>query len=167
MGYSGPDLLRLSSSHFDPTETLAALATPRAMLSFWRSVRLVAKVLCLRLGAAMRRREFIGLIGGTAAWPLAVRAQQPKKIPRVGYLAGGPPNEYADTLFRSLRELGYVDGVNIKIDVRFAYGRLELLPGLANELISLKPDVLIGGGPRSAPLSQNRRRVPFRLSGLP
>ena len=126
------------------------------MLSFWRSVRLVAKVLCLRLGAAMRRREFIGLIGGTAAWPLAVRAQQPKKIPRVGYLAGGPPNEYADTLFRSLRELGYVDGVNIKIDVRFAYGRLELLPGLANELISLKPDVLIGGG-------RDRRR--YRKTG--
>ena len=114
----------------------------------------------------MRRREFIGLIGGTVAWPLAVRAQRPKKIPRVGYLAGGRPNEYADTMFRSLQELGYVDRVNIQIDVRFASGRLELLPGLANELISLKPDVLIGG-PRSAPSSQNRRRVPFRLSGLP
>jgi putative tryptophan/tyrosine transport system substrate-binding protein len=92
----------------------------------------------------MRRREFIGLIGSTAAWPLAARAQQPKKIPRLGYLGAGLPNEYSESFFRSLRELGYIDGVNIQIDARFAHGKLELLPSLANELISLKPDVLVG-----------------------
>jgi putative tryptophan/tyrosine transport system substrate-binding protein len=59
--------------------------------------------------------EFIGLIGSTAAWPLAARAQQPKKIPRLGYLASGVlPNEYSESFFRSLRELGYIDGVNIQ-----------------------------------------------------
>ena len=91
------------------------------------------------LGAAMQRREFIGLVGGAvAAWPLAARAQQPKKIPRLGYLASSAPNnEYAEAFFQSLRELGYVDGVNIQIDVRYASGRMELLAGLANELISL------------------------------
>ena len=68
----------------------------------------------------MRRREFIGLIGSMAAWPLAARAQQPKKIPRLGYLGPGLPNEYSESFFRSLRELGYIDGVNIQIDVRFA-----------------------------------------------
>ena len=87
----------------------------------------------------MQRREFIGLVGGAvAAWPLAARAQQPKKIPRLGYLASSAPNnEYAEAFFQSLRELGYVDGVNIQIDVRYASGRMELLAGLANELISL------------------------------
>ncbi|MGY8667059.1 hypothetical protein Q3C01_32535 [Bradyrhizobium sp. UFLA05-109] len=80
----------------------------------------------------MRRREFIGLIGSTAAWPLAARAQQPKKIPRLGYLAPGVlPNEYSESFFLSLRELGYIEGVNIQIDLRFAHGKLAAHPDTA------------------------------------
>jgi putative ABC transport system substrate-binding protein len=78
---------------------------------------------CLSPGEAMRRREFIGLIGGAAAWPFAVRAQQPEKIAKIGYLDLGPASVRADrveALRTGLRDLGYVEGKNIAIEFRWA-----------------------------------------------
>ena len=95
----------------------------------------------------MRRREFITLLGGApAAWSLAARAQQPSKIPRVGYLFSFTPAEGQhlwEACRQGLRELGYVEGRNIAIEARWADGRHERLPELVAELVRLNVDVLV------------------------
>jgi putative tryptophan/tyrosine transport system substrate-binding protein len=93
----------------------------------------------------MRRREFITLLGGAAASPLAARAQQRERMRHVGALILG--NADADAFRKELREglskAGYVEGRNVQIDVRSAQGKLELLPRLAGELVAAKVDVLV------------------------
>ena len=76
------------------------------------------------------------------------RAQQPR-VPRVGYLFATTSSENQDlvkSIREGLRELGYVDGQNIGIEARYVEGDLKRLPGLASELVSLKPDVIVAGG---------------------
>ena len=88
----------------------------------------------------MKRREFITLLGGSAAvWPLAARAQQPNRLPRIGFLATGslelPATRASLNAFRQgLRELGFFDGQNIVIEVRAADSKVERFPDLASEL---------------------------------
>ena len=90
----------------------------------------------------MRRRRFITLIGGTAvAWPVVARAQQSVKIYRLGYLAPARIPHLIDALLTGLRELGYVEGKNIKIEYR--YGDTATLDELAAQLIDLNPDAII------------------------
>ena len=105
----------------------------------------------------MRRREFIGLLGGAAAaWPLAVRAQT-SASPMVGVLWPGaePPAPPRMELFRqTLRQLGYVEGQNIGIELRYARGGLQQLPALAAELVGLKPDVLFAPGDLAPKIAQ-------------
>jgi putative ABC transport system substrate-binding protein len=95
----------------------------------------------------MRRREFITLLGGAAAWPLAARAQQVGKVPRIGYLSPGSatpgPLAYHDEFRRGLRELGYVEGRNIVIEYRFPDGNFDRLAQLAAELVQLNVDVIV------------------------
>src|SRR6516164_4561863 len=96
----------------------------------------------------MKRREFITLLGSSAAgWPLAARAQQISSVPRIGYLSPGStssgPLNYYDEFRRELRELGYVEGRNIVIDYRFADGKFDRLPQLAAELVHLNVDVIV------------------------
>jgi|SRR6516165_10273598 len=95
----------------------------------------------------MRRRQFITLLGGAAAWPLAARAQQVSSVPRIGYLSPGSassgPLNYYDEFRRELRELGYVEGQNVVIDYRFADGKFDRLPQLAAELVQLNVDVIV------------------------
>ena len=95
----------------------------------------------------MKRREFIAVVGGLAAWPLAARAQQPKAIPRIGYLSGngslsdrGP---FLDAMLRGLREYGYSEGQNLIIEYRGAEAKEDRIPRLIAELVELKPDVLV------------------------
>jgi putative tryptophan/tyrosine transport system substrate-binding protein len=85
----------------------------------------------------MRRREFIAGLGSTAAWPMAVRAQQ-MVVPVVGYLFRGSlrPNENLVAAFRKgLRETGYVEGRNVAVEYRFAEGHIDRLPALASDLV--------------------------------
>ena len=77
-------------------------------------------------------------------------AQQPKKVPRIGFLSASSPSVVATRIeaFRQgLRELGYVEGKNIVIEYRYAEGKLDRLPALAAELVRLKVDVIVTAGP--------------------
>jgi putative tryptophan/tyrosine transport system substrate-binding protein len=95
----------------------------------------------------VRRREFVTLLGGAAAWPLNARAQEGARIPRIGYLSPGSASagfQARDDAFRqALRDLGYVEGRSIAIEYRFAEGRFDRLAELAAELVRLKVDVIV------------------------
>jgi putative tryptophan/tyrosine transport system substrate-binding protein len=95
----------------------------------------------------MRRREFLGVVGGAAAgWPFAAWAQQAHKIPRVGFLLN-VPSELVDALFRGLRDAGYVQGQNIILETRFAGNMLDRIDQFAIELVALHCDLIFAAGP--------------------
>jgi len=97
----------------------------------------------------MRRRDFITLLGGAAVvWPLAARAQQQTRVWRVGCLFASSALDFVvSTAFEAfrykMRELGYIEGHNLNLDVRTAEGDFLRLPGLAAELVALRPDLII------------------------
>jgi len=116
----------------------------------------------------MKRREFITLLGGAAAWPLAARAQQPERMRRIGVLMG-----YAESdsdaqarlaAFRNgLRKLGWAEGRNIQIDTRWPIpADLESMQRFAKELVALQPDVILSHiTPTTAALLQQTRTIPI------
>jgi ABC-type uncharacterized transport system substrate-binding protein len=92
----------------------------------------------------MKRREFITLLGGAAAWPIAAQAQQPSKTYRIGWLQPGPiPDPWVKGFRQGLQEFNYVEGKNLIIEYRWGDGRFDRLPAMAGELVSLNPDVII------------------------
>jgi putative ABC transport system substrate-binding protein len=95
----------------------------------------------------MRRREFIAGLSVALAWPWAARAQQPS-TPLIGFLQAGSAASSADFLdaFRdAMRQLGYIEGRNIRFEYRFADGVIERLPELAAEVVGLRPSVIVSG----------------------
>ena len=97
----------------------------------------------------MERREFITLLGGAAAWPLAARAQQSEKNVRVGVL-GTLPLPPVQRFFRKLQEYGYIEGRNLRLEARFAEGRDDRYPALAAELVALPVDIIVTWGTPAA-----------------
>ena len=109
----------------------------------------------LGLGVSpMRRRQFITLLGGAAAWPLAARAQQTERMRRIGVLAGGAAANDAETQARNaafaqrLQELGWIDGRNLSIDYRYGLGNAADVRRYVTELVSSHPTSSWSPAPR-------------------
>jgi len=115
----------------------------------------------------MKRREFISLLGMAIAWPFAARAQQPHQMRRIGILTSGEESDReAQTLVGAFREelarLGWSEGRNIVIDIRWAKSDIELMNRSANELVMLQPDlVLTSSTPAAAVMLQHTRTIPI------
>jgi putative ABC transport system substrate-binding protein len=115
----------------------------------------------------MKRRNFMSLLGGAAAWPFAARAQQPEPMRRVGVLmqiAEGDAESKIQVaeFLRELRELGWVVGRNVKLDTRWAGGDSDRIRKYAAELVALAPDVVLAsGGTVVGALQQASRTVPI------
>jgi putative ABC transport system substrate-binding protein len=122
----------------------------------------------------VKRREFITLLGGAAAaWPLPARAQQPGKLPTIGYLGATTPSTESQrvaALVRRLREFGWIEGRNLTIEYRYAEGRSERYAELAAEFVRLNVDVIVTyGTPAVAAAKQATAVIPivFAVAGDP
>jgi putative tryptophan/tyrosine transport system substrate-binding protein len=115
----------------------------------------------------MKRRDFIALMTGAAAWPLAAHAQQPTRIARIGYLGLGPASAWSkrvEVLRAGLRDLGWVDGKNFVIEFRWA-DRVEQLPDLAAELVRINVDVIFASSSTMVePARQATKTIPIVFS---
>jgi putative ABC transport system substrate-binding protein len=115
----------------------------------------------------MRRRAFIALLGGAAAWPLAARAQQPEKVRRIGVLMSAYDDdpEGKAQLFgftEGLAALGWTDGRNLRMEIRWGGGNVNRARILAKELVALQPDVIVAQGtPVTAALQRETRTIPI------
>jgi putative ABC transport system substrate-binding protein len=117
--------------------------------------------------AQLRRREFITLVGGTMAWPLAARAQQLERVRRVGMLLGLAPGDPLDqarfaAFAQGLQQSGWTIGRNVQIDARSSAGNADDARRYATELVALSPGVILASGNSAvAPLLQATRAVPI------
>ena len=122
----------------------------------------------------MRRREFIGLIGGAVAtWPLTVRAEQPE-MPVIGFLNGGSSDGYAASVagfHQGLKEGGYIDGQNVKIEYRWADDLYDRLPAMAIDLVRHEVTAILANTPAVRPAQAATKTIPWpillRLDSLP
>jgi putative ABC transport system substrate-binding protein len=120
----------------------------------------------------MRRREFITLLSGVVALPLAARAQESERMRRIGVLIPGTTDdaEYQARMaafLQGLQQLGWSDGRNVRIDIRYAAGDANLIRKYVAELIALAPDVILAPGSTTVgPLLQATRTVPIVFATL-
>jgi putative tryptophan/tyrosine transport system substrate-binding protein len=116
----------------------------------------------------MNRRTFVTLLGGAAAWPLAARAQQQtEKLPTIGYLGTGTPStmgQWTAAFVQRLHELGWIDGRNVKIEVRWAEGRSERFAEIAAEFVALKVNVIVTSGGAVPAVKQATSIIPIVFS---
>jgi len=112
----------------------------------------------------MRRRKFIALLGSVAAWPLGARAQQVARLPTVGYMGSATPatqGQWAAVFAQRLQELGWTEGRNVKIDVRWAEGRSERFAEIAAEFVVLKVNVIVTSGGAVPTVKQATSTIPI------
>src|SRR5260370_31322516 len=121
----------------------------------------------------MKRREFITIIGGEAAWPLAASAQRPS-IPVIGFLGSTSPDLYADRLhvfLQGLNETGYVEGRNVAIEFRWAEGHYDRLSDLVADLVRRQVTVIVAAGTTPSALAAKAATatipIVFSTSGDP
>ena len=119
----------------------------------------------------MRRREFITVLSGAAvAWPLAARAQQSERLRRIGVLIGlgeGDPEgqRWADALVKSLQQLGWKQGENLQIDMRWGGGDVARTEAAAKDLVALNPELIaVSTTPATAAVLATKTRIPIVFS---
>jgi putative ABC transport system substrate-binding protein len=118
----------------------------------------------------MRRREFIAGLGGAAVWPLAARAQQGERRRRIGVLMGydesDPEGKARLSGFtQGLTELGWTEGLNVRMEVRWAADNVDRMRALAKELVDLQPDVILASNtPATSALQRETRMIPIVFS---
>jgi putative ABC transport system substrate-binding protein len=121
----------------------------------------------------MKRREFITLLGGAAAWPLTAGAQQPDRVRSIGVLmtlASNNPDAQANiaTFLQVLQQLGWTDGRNMRVELRWSAGDANTIRKDASELVAIGPNVIFAaGGPSMGPLLQATRTVPIVFAVVP
>ena len=119
----------------------------------------------------IRRREFITALGGAAvAWPLAVRAQQGNRVRRIGVLMGGDENDplgksLVSAFTQALADLGWADGRNLRMDLRWAGDDINRIRAFAQELVGLQPDIIVTGTTAATVALQRDADDPNRLCG--
>src|SRR6516162_6808109 len=116
----------------------------------------------------VRRRQFITLLGSAAAaWPLAARAQQPERVRRIGVLLSleeSDPEGKAQLsgFTQGLAELGWIEGRNLRMEVRWGGGDVDRIRTFAKDLVALQPDVIVAQGtPVTAALQRETRTIPI------
>ena len=125
-------------SAFDPKRTYAGHFQPIGLPATIHASQ--------AFGAVMRRRDFIATLGAAVAWPVVVRAQQPGKVWRIGFLSGASRSAVSglyEAFVQGMREHGYVDGKDYVIEWRSNEGNFERIPEIAAEFLRLKVDVLV------------------------
>jgi putative tryptophan/tyrosine transport system substrate-binding protein len=121
----------------------------------------------------MRRRDLITLGGAAATWPLAARAQQRERMRRIGVLmpsiADDPEYQARLTAFlQGLAQLGWLDGRNVRIDIRWATANADQIRKYAEELVAQAPDVILAPGSATpGPLLQTTRTIPIVFATVP
>ena len=121
----------------------------------------------------MRRRDFIKVIAASAAWPLAAQAQQPERVRRIGVLHSGaaddPHIQARNTAFlQALQQLGWTEGRNIRLDIRWAAADAERIRKHVAELVAFAPDVILATGSSTVgPLLQATRSIPIVFTLVP
>jgi putative ABC transport system substrate-binding protein len=121
----------------------------------------------------MRRREFIGLLGSAAAWPLAARAQQGDRVRRIGVIVAGDENDpvakaRVSAFTRALSDLGWTDGRNMRMELRWTGTDINRIQALAQELVGLQPDIIvtIASTPATAAVQRETRTIPIVFMGV-
>jgi putative tryptophan/tyrosine transport system substrate-binding protein len=115
----------------------------------------------------MRRREFIAALGGMAAWPLAAHAQQGDRMRRIGVLMGTDENDHVGKLrlsafTQALGDLGWTDGRNVRVDLRWFGDDVNRIRALAQELVGLQPDIIVTDStPATLALQRETRTIPI------
>jgi putative ABC transport system substrate-binding protein len=110
----------------------------------------------------IRRREFITLLGGAAVWPVAARAQQPGRLPTIGFMGANTPavqGHMVAALVQRLRELGWIEGRTVEIEYRWAEGRTERYNEIAAEFVRLKVDAILTQGSQAATAAKQATSV--------
>jgi putative ABC transport system substrate-binding protein len=120
----------------------------------------------------MRRRDLITLLGGAAAWPLAARAQQGDRVRRIGVLIPFDENDpvlksYVAAFTQALADLGWIDGRNARIELRWGGADINRIRALAHELAGLQPDIILSGStPTTVALQRETRTLPIVFAGV-
>jgi putative ABC transport system substrate-binding protein len=122
----------------------------------------------------MKRRSFITLLGGAAvAWPLATRAQQGERVRRIGVLMAGDENDslwktLASAFTQALAVLGWTDGRNVRMDLRWGRGEINRMRALARELVGLQPDIIVTHGTTAgtAAVQRETRTIPIVFANV-
>ena len=111
----------------------------------------------------MRRREFITVVGGAAAWPLAARAQQARKLPTIGFLGADPTafTPWTNAFVSRLRELGWIENRTVAIEYRWSEGRAERYAEIAAEFVRMNVDVIVTVGSAVPTVRQATTTIPI------